>query len=628
MHKTIYIDVDEEIIGIINKIRNTENDEVFLVVPKNSLLTQGIVNLKLLKKEVAKMKKRIILVTSDQHSRRIIKRVGLETKSKSVQDFVSEDNEPNKEKPTQENSYQKIEFEEEYLEAPQKNNKREIGSSDFYDYIPIKEKTLKQSSPDTPDTEEMVSPVAENKKLRVNSPNTFGSEHIENYEAKKNFLKKPEKPKLENKLELPLPKKETMTKPSIDDFYQKNLLEEDIPPMDEPTKKPGKRGHFAISNKKRFSILLVLLLLFLLIPVGIWFFSMWPKMTVELFLKENIKETQLSLKVCDEKTAGDDCLKGDYQELIVEVTRNYDSSGEKFSNDKGMARGVVKIYNNYSSQNQPLVEKTRLLSSDGKLFRLIKGVTVPGMKNDQPGVVEALVIADEIGQSYNIKPTEFTIEGFKGNEKYEKFKAVSESDMTGGANDIENKKVKVVTESDIDTAREKTIEAFNSTLEENIQKQLTNEETFVVTSVDKEIISSDSSYAPGDIIDKFNYIVKEKIKLITFNKNDFESLVKEKFESEVSDDLTFEKISQTDFQKDVANYETKTLDLTVTAKAIYWPTLETDEIEEQLVNKNNEEVRAYLEELNQIKKALITYKPAWLSTLPIQRRNISIVETK
>ena len=351
-------------------------------------------------------------------------------------------------------------------------------------------------------------------------------------------------------------------------------------------------------------------------------------MEVQLFPKEKIEETSLDLSICDEKEAGEDCLSGDYQELIIEISESYDSSGEKFSNDKGMSRGIVKIYNNYSSKPQNLVATTRLMSEEGKLFRLIKGVTVPGMDGDQPGVVEAQVIADKIGQNYNIDPTEFKIEGFKGGDKYDKFKVISENSMTGGANDTDNKKVKVVTENDITLAREKTIDLFNEKLEENIKNKIDASENFVISSIEKEIMKSDSSYAPGDIIDKFNYTVRQKIKLITFNENEFNDIIKKSFEEKVSDNLVLREIKQIDFQKDVADYQEKELDLSIKAQAVYWPIIDELKIKRELAFKEGVEIKNYLTGLSQIEKAIISYSPSWLSSIAVKENNISIKEVK
>lgn len=618
MHKTIYINTNEEIIGIINKIREEDVQEIFLVIPKNSLLTQGVINLKLLKKEVAKMHKKIILVTSDKHSKRIIKRVGLETRNKLVEDFVKD------EIASTENSNLKISESKSLENLDRTSQKREFGSSNFYSDHHPETSTKKKVLPKKIE-EDQNSIKSENKNLRIRTTNTFGKEHIENHKSKKNLELTDETLESEGEFKINPNFEQTkinqQEKVTIDDFYREDIICKKPSSTNNPI---AKRGRFKLSNKKKLWGALGVFFSILIVFFGFWIFSNYPKMKVELFLKEKVANASIDLLICDKKTVLDNCLAGTYQDLLIEVSEKYDSSGEKFSNDKGMARGIVKISNNYSSNQQPLVATTRLLSKEGKLFRLVKSVTVPGMDGENSGMIEAQIIADEIGQEYNIKATEFTIEGFKGGEKYEKFKVVSEQSITGGANDIENKKVKVVTEQDINTAREKTIESFNQNLKENIVKRLTNEETFVLTSAGKEIVYSDSSYAPGDIIDEFSYTIRERVELISFDKKSFENTIRNAFEENSQKDLDFSKLVKTDFRKDIADYETKKLSLSIDASALYWPILNNNELKKELSSKNNAELKKLLTDFDKIKKAVIFYSPSWLSNFPIKNKNITI----
>lgn len=650
MHKTVYIDVDEEIIGIIRKVKQAEAAEVFLVVPKNSLLTQGIVNLKLLKKEVDKMGKEVILVTSDKHSREIIEKMGLKTKNKSVQDFVGGGNQENDDMAERKIKSQEFSYES----TPKVNKKRVIGSNSFYNSSEgeseEEENVPKFEFEEDGENNSLIppKPSGESRKIRVNQENSFGQEYVDNREHKDkieeenrlrelNFNQEESNDFEKGKAEpvkkefdfITQSKQESFEdhEATIKDFYQSHFKDKKEKTSNSIKNKP-KRKSFQISNKKKFAFFVVFIFIFFLSGMGFWVYSNWPKMEVQLFPKEKIEETNFDLLVCDDKEAGENCLSGDYQELVIEVSENYDSSGEKFSNDKGMARGIVKIYNNYSSRPQALVATTRLMSEEGKLFRLIKGVTVPGMDGDQPGVVEAQVIADKIGQNYNINPTEFKIEGFKGGDKYDKFKVISENPMVGGANDTDNKKVKVVTENDISSAREKTIDLFNEKLEENIKNKIDSSETFVTGSIEKEIMKSDSSYAPGDIIDRFNYTVRQKIKLITFNKNEFDDIIKKSFDEKISEDLVMREIKQIDFQKDVADYQEKELDLSVKAEAVYWPIIDELKIKRELASREGEEIKNYLTGLNQIEKAIISYNPSWLSFVSVKEKNILIKEIR
>lgn len=63
---TIYIDVDDEITSIIDKVKNSESKIVALVLPKRAVVLQSIVNMKLLKRASDSVNKRTVLITSEQ----------------------------------------------------------------------------------------------------------------------------------------------------------------------------------------------------------------------------------------------------------------------------------------------------------------------------------------------------------------------------------------------------------------------------------------------------------------------------------------------------------------------------------------------------------------------------------
>ena len=62
---TIYIDVDDEITGIIDKVDNSAHKVVALVLPKRAASLQSIVNMKLLKRSADSAGKNVVLITSE-----------------------------------------------------------------------------------------------------------------------------------------------------------------------------------------------------------------------------------------------------------------------------------------------------------------------------------------------------------------------------------------------------------------------------------------------------------------------------------------------------------------------------------------------------------------------------------
>jgi hypothetical protein len=62
---TIYVDIDDEITGIIDKLGASDGKVVALVLPKRAATFQSIVNMKLLKRAADSSKKNLVLITSE-----------------------------------------------------------------------------------------------------------------------------------------------------------------------------------------------------------------------------------------------------------------------------------------------------------------------------------------------------------------------------------------------------------------------------------------------------------------------------------------------------------------------------------------------------------------------------------
>jgi len=122
----------------------------------------------------------------------------------------------------------------------------------------------------------------------------------------------------------------------------------------------------------------------------------------------------------------------DFQIMTVslEDSRELPASGEKYTEKK--ASGKIVIYNDFDENEQRLVKNTRFESPEGKIYRITESVTVPGKKGGKPGTLEATVYADLPGEEYNIAETRFTVPGFEGTPRFEKFYAESKMKMTGG----------------------------------------------------------------------------------------------------------------------------------------------------------------------------------------------------
>ncbi len=74
---TIYVDVDDEITTIIDKVHSSDKKIVALVLPKRATVFQSIVNMKLLKRAADVAKKHLVLVTTEANLMPLAGTVGL-----------------------------------------------------------------------------------------------------------------------------------------------------------------------------------------------------------------------------------------------------------------------------------------------------------------------------------------------------------------------------------------------------------------------------------------------------------------------------------------------------------------------------------------------------------------------
>lgn len=77
MDDVIYLDTDEEITSVVDKMQQCMAKRISLVVPREATILQSVVNLKLIKKEADSLGKEIAIVTGDKIAHNLAGQVGL-----------------------------------------------------------------------------------------------------------------------------------------------------------------------------------------------------------------------------------------------------------------------------------------------------------------------------------------------------------------------------------------------------------------------------------------------------------------------------------------------------------------------------------------------------------------------
>lgn len=95
--ETIYLDNDEEITSVVDKLKSADSGSLDIVIPKDALLLQSVVNLKILKKQAEGLSKEITVVTQDKVGKKLAEQIGIpvvEKPGETAKEVIMSENEP------------------------------------------------------------------------------------------------------------------------------------------------------------------------------------------------------------------------------------------------------------------------------------------------------------------------------------------------------------------------------------------------------------------------------------------------------------------------------------------------------------------------------------------------------
>lgn len=639
-HQTFYIDIDEEITSIVDRLRKAKSREIIIVVPKRALLIQSIVNLKLLKKEGDNLGKQIIVVTQDKLGKLLVEKAGIAVEQRlddidGEEVVMAEGNIP----------YEAVTTNS--LKNDEKTRKRlqNIGSPEYFRDNPLGKAVISelQAGPQVEKEEGYGTEKITNKELVVGTAGAAGEKKsffgktsamdiIKNMQISQLGAGREKEIVSENNGEfLPENNISKNTRPAnedrVRDFFQNGENSRRIRKENYDYKNVNLAGHFW----KYFLIFGAVALLIVALAAAYLFL---PKVDIKILTRAKIQSLDMQIKgdsAVREPDLGSLSIPARAVSIDVEVAKNFNSSGDKSASNQ-KAHGIITIYNEYSSSTQPLVATTRFLSENGKIFRLVKGVIVPGTSNVggevKPGAVEAEVIADEAGDAYNIEPARFTIPGFQGsgNEKYSKFYAKSSKAMTGGKNGESS--VKSVTESDIANAKNSIATDIQQKAKEQIKNEYGQSEVVLDDALNIENIIYSSSANNGEIADSFTLTARGKANAVIFDQGDVFELAAgqiNKNKDKASATVGKDSISL-EFGKADVDFAKGTMLIRAHATGKVADAIDLSNLKKGILGKSEEDFKAYLKSYNQITGAEIEYWPPFISgKIPTYESRVNII---
>jgi len=315
-----------------------------------------------------------------------------------------------------------------------------------------------------------------------------------------------------------------------------------------------------------------------------------------------------------------------YEIMTVEKEgfKEVNASGVKFVEEK--ASGVIVVYNDYSSSSQRLIKNTRFKTPEGLIYRINESITVPGQKKDGteviPGSIEVTVYADEVGESYNIGLTDFSIPGFEGDPRFESFYARSKTPMVGGFSGEK----KMVSESDESRTRIEIQEELKIQLMKDIFTQKPEgfeiyEDSIFVTFTSLQEESNDNKVSLGE---------KATLYGVLFDKSKFAQFIARNtvagFEEEVVEIVDTSSLSFLINDKESAKpWEKDSFSFNLKGNAhIVW-SFKSEQLKEDLSGKAKGALQTVLTGYPSVDEAQIVLRPFWRQTFPVDIKDIKII---
>ncbi len=545
---TIYIDIDDEITSVIDKVRSSKHKIVALVLPKRAAVFQSIVNMKLLKRTADEGEKRVVLITSEASLLPLAGAVGLHV-AKTLQSKPSIPRPPE---------------------------------------VPADDLTLDESE----------EPLETGDEPEIDTSKTVG---------------------------------ELASTPPAEDAKPEETIELDNEPESTrasaaKAKKPGKKGSKNSKvpdfNKFRKRLLIASGVVVILIIGWVFMFMILPKAKITIKTDTTNLNTDVTFTAStetdhlDESTQVVPALR---KESKKSDTQKVPATGQKDVGTK--ASGSITVKNCEDTEPRTLPGGTTF-SANGKNFVTNNTATVPAGSFSGGGSVckstsvEIPVTAAENGDSYNLSATSYASGKLAGNF------TINGSSMSGGTSKI----VKVVSQQDVDTAKQK-IAKNDDAAKEELKKQLQEQnytaiaDTFsagnpVVTAA--PAVGQEASEVTVTSVATYTMLgakTDEVNKLITTEANKQLDSGKQSIQSTGLDQANI-RVSRKNSDTDVQ--------VTLQTLVIAGPKLEIDKLKQEVAGKRRSEVQKIIQERPGVKDVTIDYSPFWVFSTPKKASRISI----
>jgi len=600
----IFIDLDEEIIFIIEKLKEIENEKVILIVPERAALLGSIVSLKLLFSEVVKAGKKVVIVTKDE--------VGLRLASKA--DFVTVE----KVSQITDETWDRVsELQKKYKS---KNDMlKDSLVSERKEHKEMEAEIEKQNSSN-------ITPLGSLKKISPKKVNIDGFEMVSGGDISKvDFSGDENLDKAEiDKVHSSNLKENIMNDESSKD---KDLIGKDLSTFSytsmagskqegKEKESVGSRVTSVLESIKSFfskgGTRQKVIIAFGIILIGFFILSYFilPKASVTINIESEDIEIEKAI-IADTQVNELDIESLTIPAEVIEVQRDRsDSAAATGVTETGeTASGEVTLYN--LTENEVRISANTTLESieTGLRYKTVTEVTVPAKKSeDDPtspgliGTVDVGVSAESFGENYNLSAKErFRVEGFDLENLYGK----NFNNITGGTTEQR----KTVSQEDYDNLKQNLEEQLKQDLVTALQSEAGSSKELLSDTIEYETINEDASPGVDAQAETFNLSVTVKATALSFSSEDIDTLAEQLVTEENEDHVEVEEF---DYNCEVLSSEESKINLNLIITGVVTPSINSDEVRTNLINKSKDAGELYLDTQERIESYEVYLYPKWL----------------
>lgn len=554
----VYVDIDDDITSIIDKVEAAKEKVVALVLPKRATVLQSIVNMRLLKRSSVTAGKNAVLITSEEALIPLAGAAGLHV-ARNLQSVPA------------------------VPEAPKVSQQPSRVAE-----IPVKEKKEVPVPVEAVDEEDL--------------PGKIDYERPIGELATEHELEHPEVIEL-------------------DDEEAEEIGPEVEAAAKGPKKPNDKKLKIPNYDKFRIILGLGILALIALIVFIVLAFTVLPKAVITIKTSSTPVAANFSLTTSDTAKSLDES-KGIIPAAVKAADQPFSqtvqATGQQNNGQK--ASGSVVLVNCSTDNSNITVPAGTGISSSGMTFITQSTVSLPysghrpgGSCDNTPTVTSGStdVVAQQGGAKYNLPSgTSFDVSG------YPSVTATNSSDFSGGTDDIQT----VVSQSDVDNAKGKITSADTDKFTQQFEKQLSDQGYYVLTSTLKlSDPAATPTPAVGQPASTVSVSIKITYTVLAIKKDDMKKALIDQLNQQIdqskqkiSDDNVLDNVSitvQNQTSPAVAN-------LSISKSTTAVPIINVNKVKQQAVGQKSGDITASITNLPGVQDVNVKMSPFWVIKAP------------